>query len=83
MSLESKDLQVGRCYRAKRPARIGLFPSLINDRQIKWIGGDQVQYDSPSVKDGRRYPVVKIEAFLKWADRDVTDELPKGQWAEA
>lgn len=81
MPLESKNLTVGRFYRAKKPAPSG-FPPLTNDRQIKYIGGDKVQYDGPAVANGRHYPMTTIAAFLKWADRDVTDELPPGEWAD-
>lgn len=75
MSLE---LTVGRTYRAKKPARSG---QLINDRTVKWIGLEEVQYDGPAVAFGRHFPKVSIQAFLKWADRDVTDELPAGEYA--
>jgi hypothetical protein len=72
------ELSVGRTYRAKKPGRIG---SLINDRTIKWIGTEEVQYDGPAVGFGRHFPRVAIAAFLKWAERDVTDELPPGEYA--
>ena len=83
-ALTAADLEVGHTYRAKRPAPAGtIFDPLVNDRQIRWIGFETVQYDSPSVAAGRRYPTVTIEAFLKWAARDVTDELPdNGDWAD-
>ena len=75
------DLKVGRCYRAKKPAQCDY--GLINDRQIKWINelGTELQYDGPSVKNGRHFPRVSVEKFMKWADRDVTDFLPEGDWA--
>ena len=72
------ELSVGRTYRAKKPGRIG---SLINDRTIKWIGTEEVQYDGPAVAFGRHFPKVTIADFLKWAERDVTDELPAGEYA--
>ena len=76
------ELKVGRTYRAKRPRANGwLFNPLVNDRTIMWIGLLEVQYDGPSVAFGRNYPRVTIEAFRKWADRDVTDELPPRDWA--
>lgn len=77
----SVSLVVGRVYRAKKPKGCS-FPPLCDDRQIKWIGGDQVQYDSPSVQNGRRYPTISRDKFLAWVDRDVTDELPDGEWAD-
>ena len=76
----SLELIVGHVYEAKRPRRVGLFASLMNDRQIKFIGFDYVQYDSPTVDFGRNYPKVSKEAFLEWAGRDITKEMPPGQW---
>lgn len=72
-------LVVGRVYRGKRIRNCG---GLVNDRVIKWMGVDSVQFDSPSVAFGRRYPVVSRSQFLSWAGRDVTDELPAGLWAD-
>lgn len=72
-------LTVGRVYRGKRVRNCN---GLVNDRLIKWMGADIVQFDSPSVAIGRNYPVVSKEAFLAWAVRDVTDELPKDLWAD-
>lgn len=76
------ELRVGRTYRAKRPAAAGtLFDQFVNDRTILWIGLWEVQYDGPSVGFARNFPKVTIEAFRKWAARDVTDELPKDKYA--
>lgn len=80
------DIVVGHVYEAKHPKAHGnLFAPLLGDRQVKWISAlrTQVQYDSPSVKDGRHYPTVSMEAFLKWAARDVTAEMPPGEWRSA
>lgn len=75
-------LAVGRTYRAKKPAPAGpLFDQHVNDRTVIYVGMYDVQYDGPSVAFGRKYPKVSREAFLKWADRDVTDELPAGEYA--
>jgi hypothetical protein len=73
-------LTVGRTYRAKKPAN---SRGLVNDRTILWIDslGTVVQYDGPAVGMGRHYPKVSREDFLKWASRDVTDELPEGEYA--
>ena len=79
--LTREDLKVGRVYCAKRPRPIMLgFDRLYNDRQIRWMGAFEMQYDGPTVKNGSRYPRITIEKFLKWADRDVTDECPPGDW---
>lgn len=76
------ELQVGRTYRAKRPAAAGsLFSPLVNDRTVVWVGSTTVQYDGPSVAFGRKRPIVSIEQFKKWASRDVTDELPPNEYA--
>ena len=70
----------GRTYRAKKPANSG---GLVNDRTIIFIGHfGSIQYDGPAVGHGRHYPTVEPEAFRKWADRDVTDELPEGEYAK-
>lgn len=81
--MEISELKVGRSYRAKRPRAVHtLSGSFINDRQILYISlwDEIIQYDSPSVKFGSSYRNISIEAFLNWADKDVTDELPKGEW---
>lgn len=72
---------VGQVWRAKRPAPTGEFlKPLVNDRVIMWIGAETLQYDGPSVGLGQHYRKVSIEDFEKWAGREVTDELPNGQW---
>lgn len=76
-------IERGRTYRAKKPSRAGgVFVPLVNDRTVISTNGNVVQYDSPSVARGRHYPTVTIEKFRRWAARDVTDELPKGEYAE-
>lgn len=76
------ELKVGRTYRAKKPTGISSgFAAYANDRQIVWLGVAELQYDGPAVGHGRHYPKVSIEAFRKWASRDVTDELPEGEYA--
>lgn len=71
------ELKAGYTYRAKRP---GVSQGLVNDRTIKYIGMEFVQYDGPAVAEGRHFPKVSKEKFLAWADRDVTDELPPGEY---
>lgn len=78
--MSALELKQGRCYRAKKPRNADGF---FDDRQIIWIGGDQrqrIQYDGPSVKLGQSRPTVSRSDFLKWAERDVTDELPASEW---
>lgn len=76
---ETLKLKVGRTYRGKKPRCAGL--GYVNDRTVLYLGAYSVQYDGPSVKNGSRYPTVDITEFLAWADRDVTDELPPGEYA--
>ncbi len=40
----------------------------------------RVQYDSPTVKDGKNYPSVWESEFEQWAGKEVTDVMPKGEW---
>ena len=65
----------GRVYEAKRPLNVGGY---VSDREIVWISADEVQYDSPSVPNGRRLPRVSHAEFRNWAARDITDEMPEG-----
>lgn len=58
--------------------------SYINDRQILSISPfeETIQYDSPKVGFGSKYPVISVEKFLKWAAKDITDDLPPDEWEE-
>lgn len=77
------ELKVGRTYRAKKPRGTGtMLQPLVNDRTIIWIGMGELQYDGPAVKNGAHYPKISWDKFKAWADRDVTDELPDGEYAE-
>lgn len=81
--MKIEDLKVGRVYRAKRPRVVHtLGGSYINDRQILSISPfeENIQYDSPKVGFGSKYPVISVEKFLKWADKDITDSLLPNEW---
>lgn len=83
--MKIEDLKVGRVYRAKRPRVVHtLGGSYINDRQILSISPfeENIQYDSPKVGFGSKYPVISVEKFLKWAAKDITDDLPPAEWEE-
>jgi len=41
-----------------------------------------VQYDSPTVKNGKHYPTMPMEKFLAWVGADVTDIMPSGDWRD-
>lgn len=61
--MKIEDLKVGRVYRAKRPRVVHtLGGSYINDRQILYISPfeETIQYDSPKVGFGSRYPVISV-----------------------
>lgn len=80
------------CLEKVFPAR---FPSSVIDqleyesitgkaaKNIETLWDYQVQYDSPSVKDGKKYPTITMTKFLKWAGKDVTDQMPSGEWRKA
>lgn len=62
--MKIEDLKVGRVYRAKRPRVVHtLGGSYINDRQILSISPfeDTIQYDSPKVGFGSKYPIISKE----------------------
>lgn len=79
--LTVNDLKRGHVYSAKKP-QAGVFNQMVNDRQILHINLLEkiVQYDSPTIRIGRKYPKVSIDAFLKWADKDITDQLQANCW---
>lgn len=79
-NMENIEIKVGRVYRAKKPKPVGFFERLYDDRVVLYVDPGRVQYDSPSVKVGKKHPFIEREKFIKWASRDVTDELPKGEW---
>jgi len=68
------DLKVGATYRGKRFRE---FFGHNNDRIILWISKqrDRIQYDSDTVRDGRNYPTVDVEKFLKWAKEEVETRM--------
>ena len=50
-------------------------------RKLERVLDYMIQYDSPSVARGKKYPIVPASKFLKWASSDVTSIMPKGEWA--
>jgi hypothetical protein len=72
--LTKADIKVGHTYRGKRFVRNSWGDT--NDRTVIWVNqlGTEVQYDSSSVADGRRFPRVEMDVFLRWAKSDVTSE---------
>lgn len=50
-------------------------------KHIETIWDYSIQYDSPSVKDGKNYPTIPASKFIKWAAKNVTEIMPKGEWA--
>ena len=69
----------GRVYRGKKPRNCRGF---YNDRQVLWISedGEKIQYDSPTVAIGRKFPTIPREKFEAWAGDDVTQKTPKHSW---
>lgn len=79
--LTAADIRSGRCYEARRTAFVGAANEA-NDRQVIFVNESrtEVQYDSPTVRDGVQYPILSMEKFVKWAKRDITELMPKGDW---
>jgi len=78
ISLTQIDLIQGHIYSAKKEKV--LWTGEFCDRMIIRLWDTTLQYDSPAIKDGRRFPIVEIEKFLLWAKEDVTDKTPKREW---
>ena len=54
-----------------------------NETKLSCIEWDYIiQYDTPG-GFGKSYPRAYANDFLKWVAEDVTDKLPKGEWATA
>ncbi len=49
-------------------------------KNLELVYDYMVQYDSPTVKNGKNYPSVTQTVFEKWAGREVTELMPKGEW---
>jgi hypothetical protein len=64
-------LEVGKTYSAKKPRKL-IFGN--DNRTIVWMSLDYVQYDSDTVKLGRKLPTVTREQFLKWAKEEVHED---------
>ena len=74
----------GHVYRAKRPKPAGsFFEPVFDDRVVVYVSpsGEQVQYDSPTVRNGRKLLTVDRAKFERWAGTDVTEGYPEGEWA--
>lgn len=66
--MDPVEIKVGKTYRGKRAYKT-VFSDLYDDRTVLWVSEDRlrVQYDSPAVRIGRRYPTVSMEKFCRWA----------------
>lgn len=71
-ALTDTDIQVGKTYRGKNPAKAGFYQEL-NDRTVIHISSYRttVQYNSSAVADGKHYPRVSMLKFLTWASHEV------------
>lgn len=81
--LTAEDIRVGLTYRAKRPQK--QYGEVVDDRYVLYVSPDRqiVQYDSQTVRNGRHYPKVSMERFLRWARCEVAaspeNDLPMSQ----
>lgn len=55
----------------------------LSAKKIETVWEHMVQYDSPSVKHGKNYPTIPVSKFIKWAEKNVSDIMPKGEWASS
>lgn len=80
--MNNLEIKVGNVYSAKRPRETYLPGEgrFICDRQVIYYDGFRVQYDSPSIKPGQKYPMVSEADFLKCEKENITDQMPKGEW---
>lgn len=79
MSLTEADIEIGKTYRAKRPLK--QWDEIVNDRYVLYVSPrrDFVQYDSETVANGRHYPKVPMERFLKWAASEAPPVAEPGE----
>lgn len=76
-------IERGHIYRAKKPKayRRTIFDdAVVDDRQVLYVDAQRVQFDSPRVRHGGRYPCIAPAKFEKWAGEDVTKQIPNGHW---
>lgn len=68
--LTVKDIRIGATYRGKTRRSNDWGQS--NDRTVLYISPlGEVQYDSDMLPNGRRYPRVTMDKFLRWAAAEV------------
>ena len=72
--MDVTELVSGHFYRAKKPKRVS--DGGYDDRRVLWISEDRskIQYDSPTIGQGRHYPTIPTERFLKWVGKEITKE---------
>lgn len=65
IDLKAEDIQVGKVYIPKKRR----YALAFEDRLVVWINKDRtmIQYDSDTIRNGRHYPIISMERFLKWA----------------
>lgn len=52
-------------------------------RNLEQVWDHVVQYDSPTVKRNSNYPKMSATKFIKWAATNVSEIMPKGEWAKS
>ena len=67
-------IEAGKYYRAKKPTKC--LGGGYNDRCVLYVSpdGSQIQYDSYTVSNGKHYPTIPLEKFLKWASKEITKD---------
>lgn len=70
----------GHVYRGKKVRVTGFINPVYDDRSIMYLDQDVVQFDHPSLRNGKHYSKTTRERFIAWAARDATDQCPPGEW---
>ncbi len=72
MGLTAKDIVPGKIYRGNSRRRKRSGDGAWDDRQVLWVSSDRywVQYDGPNVSEGRSFPTVSMDKFLRWVGEE-------------
>jgi hypothetical protein len=71
-TMNAEEILDGYFYRAKKPVKVE--DGGYNDRRVLWVDHNRVQYDSPTIGNGRHYPTIPMEKFLSWVGKEITQE---------
>ena len=72
MGLTAQDIVPGKTYRGNSRRRKRAKNGAWDDRKVLWVSSDRywVQYDGPNVSEGRNFPTVSMDKFLRWVGEE-------------